>query len=137
MYSQNLYQIGQLYVMIRIHLGLISLYKTESNGKTENDYLKLHTAINDVSEIINKNKNYQNFHLGSKLNNPKTSAKTFYRRKKIPLISPLLHNNTPIIDFKQKADLFNNSFAWQCSRMVNSSGFISDTESYKTSSKLP
>ena len=126
MYSQNLYQIGQLYVMIRIHLGLISLYKTESNGKTENDYLKLHTAINDVSEIINKNKNYQNFHLGSKLNNPKTSAKTFYRR-----------NHTPITDFKQKADLFNDSFAWQCTTIVNSSGFITDTQSYKTSSRLP
>ena len=89
------------------------------------------------SEVINKRKNYYKFHLASKLNNPKTSAKTFYRRKKIPLISPLLHNNTPIIDFKQTADLFNNSFAWQCSRMVNSSSFISDTESYKSSSKLP
>ena len=33
------------------------------NGRTENDYLKLQTAINDVSEIIDKRKNDYNWHL--------------------------------------------------------------------------
>ena len=46
------------------------------NGRTENEYLKLQTAINDVSEIIDKRKNDFNCHLASKSNNPKTYAKT-------------------------------------------------------------
>ena len=45
-------------------------------GRAENDYLKLQTAIN-VSEIIDKRKNYYNCHLASKLNNPQTSAMSY------------------------------------------------------------
>ena len=40
-----------------------------NNGRTENDYLKIQTAINDVLEIIDKRKNDYNCHLASKLNN--------------------------------------------------------------------
>ena len=82
------------------------------------------------------------YHLVSTLNNPKTSAKTywsilksFYGREKIPLIPPLLHNNTLITDFKQKADLYNNIFASECTTFVNIS-IISDTQYYKTNSRL-
>ena len=49
-----------------------------NNGRTENDYLKLQTAINYVSEIINKRTNDYSCHLASNLNNPKTSAKTYW-----------------------------------------------------------
>ena len=83
------------------------------NERTENHYPKLQIAINDVSEIIDKRKNDYICHLASKLNNPKTSAKTywsirksFYSGNKIPLIPPLLYNNALITNFKQKADLF-------------------------------
>ena len=83
------------------------------NGRTGNDYLKLKTSINDISEIIDKRKNHYNCHIASKLNNPKTSAKTywsvlksFYSGKNIPLIPPLLYNNTSVTDFKQKDDIF-------------------------------
>ena len=82
------------------------------------------------------------YHFVSTLNNPKTSAKTywsilksFYSREKIPLIPPLLHNNTLITDFKQKADLYNNIFASECTTFVNIS-VISDTQYYKTNSRL-
>ena len=75
-------------------------------------------------------------HLASKLNNPKTGAKTywlvlksFYSRKKIPLIPPL------ITDFKQKANLFSNFFASQCRTFANNS-VIQDIQSYKTNSRL-
>ena len=68
--------------------------------------------------------------LASKLNNPKTSTKaywsilkSFYSGKKISLIPPLLHNNTLITDFKQKADLFNNFFASQCTTFASNSVF--------------
>ena len=59
--------------------------------------LKLETAINDDSKIIDKKNNDYNRHLASKLTTRKTSSE-----KKIPLIPPLLHNNTLITDFKQK-----------------------------------
>ena len=45
------------------------------NGRTEN--LNLHIAINYVSEIIDKRKRDYNYLLASKLNNSKTSAKTY------------------------------------------------------------
>ena len=48
------------------------------NGWTENDNIKLQTAINDASEIIDKSKNDYNCNLASKLNNAKTSAKTYW-----------------------------------------------------------
>ena len=89
-----------------------------------------------------KRKLKENCHLASKLNNPKTGAKTywpilksFYSSKKMPLIPPLLHNNTLIIDFKRKADLFNNFFALQCTTFANNS-VIPDIQSYKTNSRL-
>ena len=110
------------------------------NGKTEN--LKLQIAINDAFEIIDKGKNDYNCHLASKLNNPKIGAKiywsilkSFYSGKKISLIPPLLHNNTLKTDFKQKADLFNNFIASQCTTFANNS-VIPDTQSYKTNSRL-
>ena len=46
------------------------------NGRREN--LKLQIAISDVSEIIDKRKNDYNCHLALKLNNPKTSVKTYW-----------------------------------------------------------
>ena len=55
--------------------------------------------------------------------------------KKIPLILPLLHKNTLITTFKQKADLLNNFFASQCTTFANNS-VIPDTHSYKTNSRL-
>ena len=40
------------------------IYKDHvKNGRTDNDYLELQTAINDVSEIIDKRKNDFNCHL--------------------------------------------------------------------------
>ena len=55
------------------------IYKSYAkNGKTENNFLKIQIAINDVSEIIDKRKNDCNCHLALKLNNPKRSPKTYW-----------------------------------------------------------
>ena len=62
------------------------------------------------------------------LNNPKTSAKTywsilktFYNGKKIPVIPPLLINNKHVSNFKTKANLFSAFFASYCTPLDSSS----------------
>ena len=47
--------------------------------------------------------------------------KTFLNVKKIPCIPPVFHNNKFVIDFKEKAELFNTFFAEQCSLPNNKS----------------
>ena len=61
-----------------------------------------------------------------KLLDSKTSPKSYWsilriflNNKKVPCISPLLHNGKFIMDFKEKSELFNDFFAKQCS-VVNS-----------------
>ena len=103
------------------------LYK---NGYKDNDYNMLHEAINEVSKIISKRKEEYHYHLASKLNNPSTSAKTywsilktFYNGKEVPLIPPLQIGNTLVSDFKMKANIFNKFFALQCVPLNNDSKF--------------
>ena len=47
--------------------------------------------------------------------------KTFANGNKIPLIPPLLVHNKLVIDFLDKANLFNNFFAKQCTPISNNS----------------
>ena len=77
----------------------------------------LHEAINEVSKM----ERGVSLPLSLKLNNPSTSAKTywsilktFYNGKKVPLIPPLQIGNTLVSDFKMKANIFNKFFASQC-----------------------
>ena len=62
--------------------------------------------------------------LSSRLADPLTSPKTYWsilktflNNKKIPCIPPLFHENKFIIDFKEKAELFNHFF---CKSMLPS-----------------
>ena len=66
--------------------------------------------------------------MGKRLNDPSTSAisywtilKTFYNKRKIPLIPPLLVNNSFVTDFKEKANLFNEFFCKQFIPVANDS----------------
>ena len=59
---------------------------------------------------------------------PSTSLKTywsvlksFHNNKKIPCIPPIFHKNRFVINFKEKAELFNSFFAKQCSIIGNGS----------------
>ena len=50
-----------------------------------------------------------------------TILKTFYNKRKSPLIPPLLVNNSFVTDFKEKANLFNEFFCKQCTPVANDS----------------
>ena len=67
------------------------------NGKTKADYMHVHHAITEVSQLILKSKDKYHNKLSVKLNHPKTSSKTywsilktFYNGRKIPIIPPIL-----------------------------------------------
>ena len=46
--------------------------------------------------------------------------KTFFNNKIIPCIPQLLHDDNFITNLKEKAEIFNNFFAKQCSLIKNS-----------------
>ena len=99
-----------------------------ANKKNYDAYLKLQTISTKLSEIISKRKEDYYCALSDKLNDPHTSAKsywsilkTLYNGKKIPLIPPILINNKLISNFKEKANHFNASFESQCTPVSNNS----------------
>ena len=62
--------------------------------------------------------------MSAKLDNAKTVPKTYWSvinkflsNKKVLIIPPLLVDSELVSDFKQKANVFNNHFASQCTPM--------------------
>ena len=53
--------------------------------------------------------------------------KTFLNNKEIPCIPPIYHNNNFITDFKEKAEIFNNFFAKQCTIVSNTIQLTTDS----------
>ena len=101
------------------------------NGKKTEGYELLVKAVSEVSQLIEKSKDEYYYRLGKRLNDPSTSAKyywtilkTFYNKRKIPLIPPLLVNNSFVTDFKAKANLFNDFFCKQCTPVANDSTLL-------------
>ena len=78
-----------------------------------------------LSFLIEESKNQCYARLSHKLLDPKTSQKSYWsilktlNNKKIPCISPLLHQDKFATDFKEKANIFNNFFANQCCIVSN------------------
>ena len=76
------------------------MYKNyKRNGKKTEDFELLTKAVSEVSQLIEKSNDEYYYRLGKRLNDPSTSAKsywtilrTFYNKRKIPLIPPLLVN---------------------------------------------
>ena len=80
-----------------------------------NQFQFLQTKLN---YLIEESKEKYYVRLSKQLLHPQTSPKsywsilkTFVNKKKIPCIPPLLHQDKFIIDFKDKAELFNSFFA--------------------------
>ena len=85
-------------------------------------------AVSEVSQLIVKSKDEYYYRLGKRSNDPSTSAKsywtilkTFYNKRKIPLIPPLLVNSSFVTDFKEKPKLFSEFFRKQCTPEANDS----------------
>ena len=90
-----------------------------------------------LSDLIINRKNVYYNQLAQKLNDPKTSSKTywsilktFYNGKKVPLIPPLFINNKLEPDFKSKANFFNflKFFADKCTPIQNNSVILNFIE---------
>ena len=62
--------------------------------------------------------------------------KSFHNNKKIPCIPAILHENSFVSNFKEKAELFNSFFAKQCSIIDNGSEIPSFLHP-KTDKSLP
>ena len=60
--------------------------------------------------------------------------KTILNNKKIPCIPPIYHRKNYITDFKEKAQIFNNFFAKQCTLVENTSKL--PTDSFKRTKNL-
>ena len=96
-----------------------------------------------ISELPQLKKLKEQFHsrISTKLMDPSISPKaywsilkTFLNNKKIPCIPPIYHNNNYITDFKEKAQIFNDFFAKQCTLVENSSKL--PTNSFKRTNNL-
>ena len=118
------------------------LYKRYvSGGRKEIDLIQVNEITAIISELTATSKNAYFHNLGEKLNNPKTSPKSYWsilkrflNKIKIPAIPPLLVNNNFITNFVEKANAFNSYFADQCNILITNS-VIPDVR-YRTNKHL-
>ena len=107
----------------------------QRSNKTNQDFLILDSVsrhLNDQIELAKQNY-YDN--LSNKLINPSTSQKKYWtllktliNGKKVPVIPPLLVNDSYISNFKEKANEFNIFFANQCSSVDTGSKIPNELE---------
>ena len=59
----------------------------------------------------------------------------FFKQQKIPLISPLFHENKFVTNLLEKAELFNSFFSKQCS-IINNGSILPTHMQYLTNNRL-
>ena len=102
--------------------------KYKNNGYKNEDKIILDRLRNECFLAITNAKEKYLRNLGEKLADPTTGQKTYWKilnkflnKCKIPRIPPLLVDDKFIIDYKEKASLFNTFFASQCTPLLNDS----------------
>ena len=88
----------------------------------------LQNAVTFSTNLISEAKNRYICSLGEKLNDPQLGVKAYWsivnkflHKKKIPLIPPIVVNDNIITSVSEKAGMFNNYFAKQCTLLQNES----------------
>ena len=100
----------------------------KTNGYRSEDKVIVDRLRKEYQEaIVNAKENYFK-NLGSKLADPNTGQKSYWKimnkflnNCKIPKIPPLLVHDKYITDCKEKATIFNNFFSSQCTPIANDS----------------
>ena len=114
----------------------------QNSNKSHFELNRWKTITIQLNESINIAKQKYYSDLSSKLNDNSINRKKYWsilkslwNGKKVPLIPPLLCNNNFITDFKDKAEIFNNYFADQCTPFENNSQ-IPNEMSYVTDKRI-
>ena len=104
---------------LKKHNRLFKKYK--DNGYTESDKLKVEQSKSEVSTLILEAKENYLVSQGEKLADPSTGQKTYWKilngflnKCKIPRIPPLFVDGNFMTECKEKATIFNDYFAKQC-----------------------
>ena len=96
---------------------------------------KLHLAMEESKDTYYSNLSTKS---AKQKSNPKTYwsvLKSFLNNKKVPCIPSLFHENKPVTDFREKAEIFNSYFSKQCS-LVNSDSSLPCEIIKKTNNSL-
>ena len=104
-----------------------AIYKNYlKNNKSNQSFATFQSFQNQLNSLITNLKNEYYSKVAEKLLDPSTSPKTYWsiletflNNKKIPVVPPIFHDNKFIIDFKQKAEIFNSHFSKQCTPLIN------------------
>ena len=93
------------------------------NKVAEIEFCEISKSTSSVSDPMTSLKSYWSI------------LKTFLNNKKTPFIPPLLHDDKLITNFKDKAEMFNNLFAKQCS-FTNTNSDLPSVLSWNTHKSL-
>ena len=98
-------------------------------------FVWLSSLQNMLSSLIKTSKREYFSKITKKLSDSSISSKTYWSilksfstDKKVPCIPPIFHKSKFITDFRKNAELFNSSFASQCSRIKNTSELPNNCE---------
>ena len=101
--------------------------KWVKRGRNPDNYKNVRKVQNISSKLINQAKQLYYHNLGDKLSDLKIGQKSFWtafkrivNTKKQTNIPPIIENDVYISDFSQKANIFNEYFATQCT--INDNG---------------
>ena len=103
------------------------LYKNyKRHGYKEDDKVRLETFRSECNEAIESAKLLYLSNLGKRLNDPDTTPKNYWKiihrvmnKSRAPKIPPLLHMGNFVLNCTEKAKLFNDHFAKQCTLLIN------------------
>ena len=111
----------------------------KKHGYKEEDKIRLDSIRTECNESISAAKLTYLDNLGKDLNESKSTSKNYWKiihrvmnKSRAPKIPPILHNGNFVLNCSDKAKLFNDFFAKQCTLMLNDSilpdfNFITET----------